>query len=312
MEPHSEGLLKFYSSQAELLLAQYENINQLLGPTTDWTHPGTHCEVLLRDFLRRHLLKWMSVDKGYIFGRVGPVGQERHGPEIDILIHDTLHFRPVFRLDDFVIVQPESVLGMIQVKRTFRSGKEDSLASGLGQAVRAKQHLLDVLVQKKAEQGIRTSTGSPDLADLLKWKVFSAVVSFEDESEMSAETYRKRIVEVYKDNWSFAYPACKEDTGVYVLPDFVGSIKHRVLYSDFQGINLGELTHRTYYSFQSWQGEVNVGLQLFLASLTKIIFDWREAGPPFAFPSGLAVEREIQLPNADESLHRKPKLGTPD
>ena len=56
MEGLSEGVIQFYSSQAELLIAQYEHINHLLGQTTDWTHPGTHCEVLLRDFLRRHLL----------------------------------------------------------------------------------------------------------------------------------------------------------------------------------------------------------------------------------------------------------------
>ena len=39
------GLFDFYSSQAELMLAQYENIKRLLGPTThgtpsgDWTSP---------------------------------------------------------------------------------------------------------------------------------------------------------------------------------------------------------------------------------------------------------------------------------
>jgi hypothetical protein len=45
-----QGLVDFYSSQAEVILAQYRNINQLLGETNDWTAPGTHCEVLIRDF----------------------------------------------------------------------------------------------------------------------------------------------------------------------------------------------------------------------------------------------------------------------
>jgi hypothetical protein len=47
------GLLDYYSSQADLMLGQFDNINRLLGPTTDWTHPGDFCEILLRDFLRR-------------------------------------------------------------------------------------------------------------------------------------------------------------------------------------------------------------------------------------------------------------------
>jgi hypothetical protein len=63
------GLIDYYSSQAELMLAQFENINRLLGPTTDWTHPGDLCEILLRDFLRRFLPPSLSVDKGYFYGR---------------------------------------------------------------------------------------------------------------------------------------------------------------------------------------------------------------------------------------------------
>jgi hypothetical protein len=43
-----KGLIEFYSSQAELLLRQYQNIEQLLGPAgSDWTWPGEHCETLL-------------------------------------------------------------------------------------------------------------------------------------------------------------------------------------------------------------------------------------------------------------------------
>src|SRR4051812_31471347 len=42
----STGVFEFFSAQAEVMLAQYNNINHLLGPTSDWTHPGTLCETL--------------------------------------------------------------------------------------------------------------------------------------------------------------------------------------------------------------------------------------------------------------------------
>lgn len=70
MDDLSQGLIDFYSGQAAVMLAQYEDINRLLGDTDDWTHPGTHCKVLLRSFLRKHVLAGMSVDKGFVFGRV--------------------------------------------------------------------------------------------------------------------------------------------------------------------------------------------------------------------------------------------------
>jgi hypothetical protein len=108
------GLLEYYSSQAELMLAQYKNINRLLGPTDDWTHPGDFCELLLRDFLRKFLPPSLSADKGFFYGRTTLEGEDTHCPEIDILIHDTQQYRPIFRMGDFVIVQPQAVRGIIQ------------------------------------------------------------------------------------------------------------------------------------------------------------------------------------------------------
>ena len=119
----ADGLAEFYSRQSDLMLAEYESINLLLGPTTDWSHPGTHCEILLRNFLRRHLLASMGVDKGYVFGRMERNGVARHCPEIDIIVHDVEKYRPVYRLDDFVIVQPEAVLAIIQVSACSALGK---------------------------------------------------------------------------------------------------------------------------------------------------------------------------------------------
>lgn len=150
------GLREFYASQAESLLAQWRNIEELLGPTQDFTAPGTHCEVLLRDFLRKQVPAWMRVDKGFVYGRTsrwkliatnGNTKEEQvwqHGPEIDLLIHDTLRYRPIFRLEDFVIVQPEAVLGMIQVKRSFQASEFTIAVENI---VDGKRHLLEMYFQ---------------------------------------------------------------------------------------------------------------------------------------------------------------------
>ncbi|MCY2987544.1 MAG: hypothetical protein NTY19_06730 [Planctomycetota bacterium] len=299
MKSHSEGLVKFYSSQAELLLAQYENINQLLGQTKDWTHPGTHCEILLRDFLRRHLLKGMSVDKGYVYGRVERDGKEYHGPEIDILIHDINDYRPVFRLEDFVIIQPEAVLGMIQVKRTFRRVSDnDTLANGIRQAVDAKQHLLDVIVQQKTRKHPTTKSyaGWSELKP-----VFSAVVSFEDETDRNPETYRKVLLDAYTENSRYVHPESDCDTAVYVLPHFVGSLRHLSLCS---GTNVNE---RSYGVFESEHQGANIGLQILLYNLTIAIFERQNELPPFAFPDTLTAMDSLQVPRPSERLHQKPK-----
>jgi len=304
-DPLADGLVHFYSSQAEMVLSQYENINQLLGPTTDWTHPGTHCEILLRDFLRRHLLQGMSVDKGYVFGRVQRGGTDSHGPEIDILIHNTSDFRPVFRLEDFVIVQPEAVLGMIQVKRTFRSGKEGPLAKGVRQIVDAKQHFLDVTVQQRIREMTEAYAGDdsrvkkfPELSD--RKQAFTAVVSFEDETDKLPETFRKVLLEAYRANRSCAYPVGEFDTSVYVLPDVVVSLKQMALCSGRRSI-----AHQKYYFYESVCEGRNIGLQLLLSQLTHAVFNLGTKKPPFAFLEKIAPIGVVQVPDATESLHTK-------
>jgi hypothetical protein len=281
----SEGLAQFYSSQAELILAQYENINQLLGPTKNWTPSGTHCEILIRDFLRRNLLHGMSVDKGFIYGRVSRDGKEYHGPEIDVLIHDTMDYHPVFRLDDFVIVQPEAVLGIIQIKRTFRPGKDNSLAKGIRQAVDARQHLLDVLVQAKVREKTLAYGGDdtrvkkyPEIPELL-FRVFSAVVSFDDETNRLPETYGQYLLDAYVVNKRHHCEGCPEDSAIFGLPDFVGSLKHICLISIKR-----DVSKREYYVYNAIHDGKNVGIQMFLASLVRHIFDYKKKHPPFAFP----------------------------
>jgi hypothetical protein len=305
MEPHAQGLMQFYASQAELLLAQYENINQLLGRTTDWTTPGTHCEILLRDFFRRNLLKGMSVDKGYVYGRVKRDEGDYHGPEIDILIHDTNDYRPVFRLEDFVIVQPEAVLGMIQVKRTFWPGKPDdygTLAKGVLQAVRAKQHLLDVIVQQKIRKEDAICGGhSNGVKRYAEWQdmkpVFSAVVSFEDKTSKTPETYHKILLDAYTESRRYTHSECAYDTAVYVLPEFVGSLKQVSLCS------VANVHERSYWVLECIHKGANVALQLLLFNLTKTIFEWRNESPPFSFPDTLKPRDTVYVPDRSKNQH---------
>ena len=298
-----EGLVKFYSSQAETILSQYENINQLLGPTNDWTAPGTLCENLIRDFLRRHMLEEFGVDKGFVYGRVNRNGREYHGPEIDILIHDRHAFKPIYRLDDFVIVKPEAVRGIIQVKRAFRQdpggNRSSALAKGIQQCVDANQHLLDVkqhsrieseqVMYKNEQWRVRKY---PDLQELRGMPVFSAVVSFEDDIDM--EMYRTHLQSTYEDNRLLKYDGCEYDTSLLMLPDFVGSLKHIACVADKSGVESTD-----FFPFESTHESINVGLQLFLHKLVDALF-WGPSGrPPFAYPTSFASAGHFSVPTRE-------------
>jgi hypothetical protein len=287
-DPLAKGLFDFFASQAEVMLAQYENINHLLGPTHDWTHPGTLCEVLLRDTLRRSIPKQFSIDKGYIFGRTTRDEREAHCPEIDILIHDTHHFRPIYRLEDFVIVQPEAVKGIIQVKRRLTPGDDGQLNKGLRNVVAAKQHWIDTL-REKAKRRAANQGFFP------AHPFFSAVVGFSeeiiDDSPFQADMIRWRTK--HREYWEDG----EQDTSIYVLPQFVGALKGRFLSATTESH-----LKRRWRLFDSEYNGKNLALQVLLYHLTRTLLspssfqsDDISQFPPFSFPHDLRHISEFEI-----------------
>jgi hypothetical protein len=297
MNAASDRLLEYYSSQATVMLAQYRTVELLLGHTTHHTHTGTLCEALLRDVLRKNLLPWMNVDKGFVYGRIDHKEPKGHGPEIDILIHDGQRYRPLFRLDDFVIVQPESVIGMIQVKKTLATSGENPLQKAIKNIALANQHLLDlrVLQNKTKERKER-----PGMDCALEDRVFSGVVAYDDTLQVA--TYRTWLSQQYKDCQSWSYPDAAFDTGAYNLPTFIGSLTGTCFVSPWQS----PIDRRTYHVYDAECGDKNISLQLLLWNLSQFAFNWRNASPPFSF-AGVKPRagQEIVIPTLDEAWFKK-------
>jgi hypothetical protein len=234
------GLMKFYSSQARLMLEQYDNITDLLGETSDFTAPGTHCEVLLRNFLRGYLTGGLRADKGFILGRRPSGGTTEHCPEIDIVIHDDFNHRPVFRLEDFVIVKGVAAKGAIQVKRCMRT---NLLADGIDNVVSAKEHF--------RHTGGREECGRSHL--------FSAVLFFEEQGGprkdgRPKETYANCLRE------KLAKPALWP-----LAPDVVGSLKGHIFFRT----NNAEWLQ--YYGIPAVYGDQNISLQVLMAKMSEVV-----------------------------------------
>lgn len=218
------GLVDYYSSQAALMLTQFENINHLLGPTRDWTHPGDFCEILLRDFLRRFLPPNLNVDKGYIYGRATVGGKDSHCPEIDILIHDAHRYPPLFRMNDLV----------------------------------------------------------PN--------VFTGVVGFEDKLGDDWDFYEKQLV-LWRGKCEVPSPGDPTPTSLYVLPDFVGSLKKFFIYTP------GTTVQKTpYFALKSEHEGKNIALQVLLFRMQSVILSHAWEVGVFAFPAELKFIKVTDVP----------------
>lgn len=238
------GLISFFTSQATAMLVQYENITQLLGQTSDYTGPGTHCEVLLRTFIRQYLPGYLSADKGFVLGRreaTGAAGKGQHCPEIDILLHEIHHCKPAFRLDDFVIVTGRAARGAIQVKRTM---SKTALAEAIDNVIDARRHA--------------------SLASGLSGTFFSAVIFFAESHPRSdgqiSATYENVIRDKLTDpdNWPYA-------------PDCIGSLQNHICYRRLYGND--QLEYVTVPSVVcNADGNHNISLQIFLTSMAAQLF----------------------------------------
>ena len=279
-----EGLLRFYSSEAEALLAQYRRIDFLLGPEShDHLHTGTLCEVLLRDYFRRVLLPWMGVDKGFIYGRTEDDVSAESSPEIDILIHDQREYRPIFRMEDFVIVQPEAVLGIVQVKKRLNTDGRNPLREGLRNVMRAKRHVLEQLRRRYAPY---------QLMEQRCGRVISAVIGFEGRT--TARTYWQYLENEFAVHSSFTERLIHNVPGsIYSLPHFVGALAGRFcLRGQF---NEHGATYRCFPS--SFEGH-NVAVQMLADISASLIWGdqyLRSNRPPFQYPVGFAHESEHRV-----------------
>lgn len=105
MSPNS---LEYQKSIAREFDAYKNRVRNLIG-SAHWGEEGRYKEIILINFLRRFLPNTVSVGTGFI------KDGDRLSTQIDIVIYDPS--LPVyFKEADFVIVQPNSVLGIIEVK----------------------------------------------------------------------------------------------------------------------------------------------------------------------------------------------------
>ncbi|AMV42290.1 DUF6602 domain-containing protein [Paraburkholderia caribensis] len=75
---------------------------------------GLLTEEILRDFLRTHLPKIVSVEQGFVIRKNGELSRQ-----CDIIIYDSIFYAPFYRINDVVVVPEESVLAIVEVKTSI-------------------------------------------------------------------------------------------------------------------------------------------------------------------------------------------------
>ncbi len=141
------GVAQFHSNETLAMLQRFDQIENLIRPGHHLESEGNFCEDLLRAFLRETLPSRFSVDTGFILGNNTRVPwrtanaqafnwkETTASPQIDVIVHDTENYSPVLRTGEFVIVLPDSVRAVIEVKKRLTSGQLRSALQNLAVTV---------------------------------------------------------------------------------------------------------------------------------------------------------------------------------
>jgi hypothetical protein len=95
---------KFAGTLASELTNLSERVRNLIRHTSS---VGTYRENLLQSLLKKHLPERYHVATGFIYGT---------HRQLDVLIYDRIEYAPLFREGDLVVVPPEAVRAVIEVK----------------------------------------------------------------------------------------------------------------------------------------------------------------------------------------------------
>lgn len=117
------NLLDFYKSIGAELTTVKNRVRHLIG-SRHWGKEGEYKEAILRNVIRRFLPKNYSIGTGFVFADYREVNYITS--QIDIIIYDNTH-PTLFQEGDFVIVTPQAVHAIIEVKTQIQLPKFEAI-----------------------------------------------------------------------------------------------------------------------------------------------------------------------------------------
>ncbi len=134
---------QFFSSQTSAILALYKNIETLIPSSlregaAHTGEEGRYLESILRSFLNKHLPDNLKAFSGFILRPAAKIGnndrsrrndeEDQHSKQLDIIVYDYKNY-PIFEsFEEFVIVPPEGVVGIISIKKNLYANQlEDEI-----------------------------------------------------------------------------------------------------------------------------------------------------------------------------------------
>ncbi|HOJ19724.1 MAG TPA: hypothetical protein PLT92_14265 [Ignavibacteriaceae bacterium] len=107
----------FHVSTAKELIAVKDRVRNLI---VHWGEDGRYKEVVLKTIVKRFLPDKYKIGTGFVVREGKERGEHNSSKQIDLLIYDTA-FPVLFREGDFIILTPDAVRAIIEVKTNLQN-----------------------------------------------------------------------------------------------------------------------------------------------------------------------------------------------
>jgi len=109
--------IEFHRSTGKEILALKDRVRNLVF---HWGEDGRYKEAVLKSVIQRFLPTKYAIATGFVIKQTAVRGKHLSSKQIDLLIYDT-SFPVLFKESDFVIVSPDAVRGIIEVKANLEN-----------------------------------------------------------------------------------------------------------------------------------------------------------------------------------------------
>lgn len=112
INPIKVSTIDFHKTTTKELLAIKDRVRNLIN---HWGEDGRYKEAVIKTIIQRFLPEKFKIGTGFVVRQTADRGNHQSSNQIDLIIYDTAY--PIlFKETDFVILTPDSVVGIMEVK----------------------------------------------------------------------------------------------------------------------------------------------------------------------------------------------------
>jgi hypothetical protein len=111
------SIKEYHKSTSKELLAVKDRVRYLIN---HWGEDGRYKEAVLKSIISRFLPEKFNIGTGFVVKHTNYSEKHQSSPQIDLIVYDT-SFPVLFKEGDFVILTPDAVNAIIEVKANLRN-----------------------------------------------------------------------------------------------------------------------------------------------------------------------------------------------